>query len=55
MLRLNIITLILKLFEDATNVVVAPFAHEQAKNGNIKILGFIFLSSQKIMRPKLVS
>jgi hypothetical protein len=35
MLRLNVITLILKLFEDATNVVVAPFAHEQAKNGNI--------------------
>jgi hypothetical protein len=33
MLRLNIITLILKLLEDATNVVVAPFAHEQAKNG----------------------
>jgi hypothetical protein len=33
MLKLNIITLIQKLFEDVTNVVVAPFAHEQAKNG----------------------
>jgi hypothetical protein len=35
MLRLKIITLILKPFEDGTNVVVAPFAHEQAKNGNV--------------------
>jgi hypothetical protein len=50
MLRLNIITLILKLFEDATNVVVVPFVHGQAKNGISNIIcdfWVLFFSIQK--------